>query len=215
MKYDDLQQAAAALDLEVSGGFHPTGEDGCPPDTQTLILLSPREPDFWGRVTAQPEFREDAKDPLDRWSQRVISQLALATGATALFPFSGPPYQPFIAWAKRSGRAWASPVGILVHDQAGLFASYRGALALPYHVELPALPACPCDTCAGQPCLNACPVDAMGAHPYDVPICKDYLRQPDQTCITQGCAVRRICPVSQSYGRNPDQSGYHMKVFLG
>jgi epoxyqueuosine reductase len=53
--------------------------------------------------------------------------MACDLGAKALFPFGGPPWHPFIAWAKRSGRAWESPVGFLVHDQAGLMVSYRAA----------------------------------------------------------------------------------------
>jgi epoxyqueuosine reductase len=58
-------------------------------------------------------------DPIDRWSRRVIGHMACDLGAKALFPFGGPPWHPFIAWAKRSGRAWESPVGFLVHDRAG------------------------------------------------------------------------------------------------
>jgi hypothetical protein len=66
--------------------------------------------------------------------------MACDLGAKALFPFTGPPWHPFIAWARRSGRAWESPVGFLVHDRAGLMVSYRGALALSHRIDLPATP---------------------------------------------------------------------------
>ena len=56
---------------------------------------------------------------------------AARSAATALFPFGGPPWLPFPAWARRTGRAWDSPVGLLVQRRPGLFVSYRGALALP------------------------------------------------------------------------------------
>ena len=111
------------------------------PGCASLVLLGPAEPGFWAHVTATPEFADGAPDPLDRWSRRVIGaladELACEIGARALFPFGGPPWHPFIGWARRSGRAWPSPVGLLVHDTAGLMLSYRGALALPERIALP------------------------------------------------------------------------------
>jgi hypothetical protein len=47
------------------------------------------------------EFRDGRPDPIDRWSRRVIGHMACDLGAKALFPFGGPPWHPFIAWAKR------------------------------------------------------------------------------------------------------------------
>jgi len=215
MSYKTVLKAVRAKGLDIYGGFHPTADDQCPEGTQTLLMLGPLEPGFWAFFTTQPEFQDGQPDPIDRWSERTITDLAQTTDAVPLFPFGGPPYLPFIGWANRTGRAWASPVGILVHDHAGLFVSYRGALALRKRVDLPPCPEQPCQTCDDKPCLTACPVDAMGDHDYDVPACKTYLRQPDQTCLSHGCIVRRSCPISQTYGRDPAQSGYHMKVFLG
>lgn len=205
---------AAAHRLDVFGAFHPGPQDGVPPGTRTLLLLGPGEPGFWPHVTASPEFADGAPDPLDRWSRRVIGQLACDLGAKALFPFGGPPWQPFIAWARKSGRAWESPVGLLVHDRAGLMVSYRGALALKVHIDLPAPPqAAPCETCA-QPCLRACPVGALSGAGYDTAACHGYLDTgPGADCRNGGCAVRRSCPVSQGYGRLPAQSAYHMARF--
>ena len=165
-------------------------------------------------VTAGPEYGDGAPNPLDRWSTRVIGALAEAFGATALFPFGGPPYQPFYAWALRSGRAWASPVTLLVHDRAGLMVSYRGALALPARLRLPSAPAAaPCATCA-RPCLAACPAGALTGAGYDLPACHRFLDTPaGGDCLSCGCAVRRACPVSQSYDRVAEQSAYHMRLF--
>ena len=88
------------------------------------------------RFRASPEYRDGAPDPLDRWSERVIGGAGRGASAReALFPFGGPPWQPFTAWARRSGEAWESPVGLLVHARAGLFVSYRGALALPARLD--------------------------------------------------------------------------------
>jgi hypothetical protein len=72
---------------------------------QSLVLLGPQEPGFWAHFTTTPECRDGARDPMNRWSERVIGALAKTLGGCALFPFGGPPWQPFTDWARRSGRA--------------------------------------------------------------------------------------------------------------
>ena len=205
---------AAGHALAVSGAFHPGPGDELPEGTGTLLLLSPAEPGFWAHLTAQPEWRDGAPDPIDRWSRRVIGGMACALGGKAYFPFGGPPWRPFQSWALRSGRAWASPVQFLVHEEMGLFASYRGALALRERLELPALPAeAPCEHCP-RPCLGACPAGALTAKGYDVPACHDFLSGPEGAdCLDKGCAVRRACPVSAGHARLEVQSAYHMRLF--
>lgn len=204
---------AAPHHLAVMGGFHAAPGDDLPPGTRTLVLLGPQEPGFWAHVTATPEFTDGAPDPLDRWSRRVIGQIADDLGAQALFPFGGPPFQPFYRWALRSGRAWASPVRLLVQDVAGLFISYRGALALREEIALPPPGPAPCMGCA-QPCRDACPAGALNAAGYDLAACHAFLdTAPGQDCRARGCAVRRACPVSHSYGRLAEQSAFHMRQF--
>ena len=216
MSYRAVAERAARAHLEILGGFHPGPDDLVPKGTGTLLLLGPKEPGFWAHVTAEPEFGDGARDALDRWSRRAIGQIACDLGGKAWFPFGGPPWHPFIAWAKATGRAWASEVGILVHDSAGLMVSYRGALGLRERINLPATTARPCDSCAGKPCLGACPVAALTGEGYDIPACRTYLRSDaGRDCMGNGCAVRLSCPVSKGYGRLPEQSAYHMGYFLG
>lgn len=201
--------------LAVFGAFFPQSEDAIAVECRTLLLLGPLEPGFWPHVTAQPEFADARPDPLDRWSQRVIGAVAREFGGTALFPFTGPPYHPFQRWALRSGRAWISPVGLLVHESAGLMLSYRGALALPQRLALGRAPdEPPCSACMERPCLSACPVGALSGTGYDVPACHRFLDTPAGVdCMERGCAVRRACPVSADYGRREDQSAWHMRRF--
>ena len=149
MTLSEIEAMAALLHLAVLGGFAASHEDGLPQGTRTLLLLGPKEPGFWPHLTVQPEW--GAPDPVDRWSRRVIGHLACDLRAKALVPFGGPPYHPFYQWALKSGRCWDSPVRLLVHDTAGLFVSFRGALALKEAVDLPEAPAKPCDTCADKP----------------------------------------------------------------
>ncbi|MEP0565431.1 MAG: ferredoxin, partial [Paracoccaceae bacterium] len=125
--------------LSVLGAFHTDADDDAL-GMGTLILLGPHEPGFWAHVTTEPEFNDKAPDPLDRWSARTITALAHKLGGTPYFPF-GTPARPFITWALRSARAWVSPAQLLVHDTAGLFVSYRGALLVPQELDLPEPPA--------------------------------------------------------------------------
>lgn len=207
-----LEAALAPHLLEVLGGFNPDpGAPGLPAGTRALVLLGPREPGFWAHLTAQPEW-DGAPDPVDRWSRRAIDAIARELGATPLYPFGGPPWHPFFEWALRSGRAWQSPVRLLVHDRQGLMVSFRGALALASHLELPR-GTNPCTGCPA-PCLTACPAGALGQGGYDLAACHAFLDTPaGQQCMQGGCLVRRACPVSQRYGRTAAQSAYHMRQF--
>lgn len=217
MNYELLESAAALRHLTILGGFHPTPSDDVPEGFQTLLLLGPDEAaGFWAHVTGGPEFADGAPDPVDRWSRRVIGYWADEIGALALYPFGGPPYQPFQRWAVRTQRIHTSPIMLLVHDTAGLMVSFRGALALRGRIDLPPAPSSPCISCKDKPCLTACPVNAFADGGYDVPACKSYLGTvPGQDCMMNGCAARRACPVSQHFGRVPTQSAYHMQMFRG
>ena len=203
MTLDDISAAAGAVHLTPLGGLQ---EDG-----KTIVLLGPREPGFWAYVSGRPEFKLGGSDPLDAWSRWAITALAYVTGAKPVFPFGGPPFHPFIAWAMASGEAWRSPVGLLVHKDAGLLVSYRGALVFDAPVDLPAPSERPCSTCTDQPCLTACPVNALTPDGYDVARCKAHL-DVDATCRA-GCRVRLSCPVSQSFPRDPAQTAFHMEAF--
>lgn len=214
MTMDAILRRLADVGLDVLGGFAASDDPDLPKGTRTLLLVGPKEPGFWPLFTASAEWRDGQPDPMDRWSRRVIGRIACDLGAKALFPFGGPPYHPFYQWALRSGRCWDSPVRLLVHDTAGLFVSFRGALALKEPLTLPSPVARPCDSCADRPCLTACPAAALTGAGYDVPACHAFLdTDAGQGCMTQGCAVRRACPVSRAYARMPEQSAYHMQQF--
>jgi len=212
--FEHIATGTSLSQLAILGIAAPKPDDPVPAGTRSIILLGPKEPGFWQYITRQPEFHDQSPDPVDRWSTRAISKLAEQFGGAAVFPFSGPPYAPFTSWALTCGTAWASPVGLLVHADAGLFLSFRGALALPYPVQVPASANRPCNTCAAKPCATACPVNALHPDGYDLETCHTYLDTPaGQDCLDNGCAARRACPVSQSYGRQPAQSAHHMKAF--
>lgn len=171
---------------------------------------------FWAVFTASPEYSDGAPHPVDRWSKRIIGVLAETFGTATAFPSDGPPYAPFIAWAMDTGRFFQSPVGMMVHDTAGLMISIRGALIFDGIPDFPPPHATsPCDTCAAKPCATACPVGALSdPPPYDVPACKAFLNtDAGDDCMTNGCKVRNACPLSQRFDRPAAQSHFHMKAF--
>ena len=212
MTYDDIAALALPHRLTILGGFAAVDDPTLPRGTRTVLMLGPAA-GFWQHLAVQAEW-DGHPDPIDRWSRRVIGHLACDLGAKALFPFGGPPWHPFHQWALRTGAVWESPVRLLVHGQQGLMLSFRGALALKQAVDLPVPPPSPCHTCAEKPCLTACPPRALTGAGYEVPACHAYLDTvAGQECLSQGCAVRRACPVSQRYDRMPEQSAWHMARF--
>lgn len=207
-----IAEAARARALDVAG-LVGLGSAPMPAGVRTILLLAPDEPRFWPRFIQSPEYCDGESDPMDRWSSRIIGALANELGAQPLFPFATQPPHPFYTWALASGRVWSSPVQFLIGTRAGLWASYRGALGFADALDpLPSV-AKPCDSCA-QPCATACPVGALTPAGYDTNACHAYLdTEAGQDCMTNGCAVRRACPVSVTFGRDPNQSAFHMRHF--
>lgn len=215
MDYARAEALSEALGLIVMGALHPGRVRARDLDRGTLILLG-AGPGFWPAFRAAPEAADGAPDPVDRWSARVICDMAGTLGARAHFPFGGPPYAPFIDWALKSGRAFSSPTGMLVHDRVGLMISYRGALHFDAEFAIPkANGPSPCATCADRPCARACPVRALAdGSAYDVAVCHRHLdSRAGKSCMMQGCAARLACPLSAGAGRSADQSALHMKAF--
>ena len=213
---ETTRELLAALDAQGLVALAVTGPDSdfCPPDARALVLIGPQGGAvWWDRLQASPEWQDGAPDPVDRWSHRILSSLAAQFSARALFPSDGPPYPPFLRWARESGALWQSPVGMLVHADAGLWVSFRGALALPFALSLP--PARnPCTACQSQPCRSACPVNALGSDGYDTAACHAFLdTAAGRDCLQNGCRARRACPASQSHARVASQSEYHMSQF--
>lgn len=184
-----------------------------PDDHARTFVLVGADRGFWEVFKTSAEFRDGQPYPIDRWSKRILNPLA----AEAIFPSDGPPYAPFIAWARASGRFWQSPTGMLVHDHAGMMVSVRGALVLNLHLPKTDAIASPCISCVGQPCITACPIGALSdVRPYDVPACKDFINNDaGAACMSRGCATRTACPISQAFDRPDAQTAFHMHAFRG
>ncbi|NQV82293.1 MAG: hypothetical protein HQ494_00615 [Rhodospirillales bacterium] len=217
MDIKTIEGAVSGLGLRVLGGFH----GDVPKEPRTIILIGNAGPEMWAafaRATTLGGRTNDA-DPLDTWTRRGVSEAAESLGARALFPFDGPPFHPFQQWAVRTGQAFASPTGPLIHPIFGLWHAYRGALAFEDRLDLPPPPAAnqgdsPCLACVEKPCLKACPADAFRPD-YDVAACVAHIGSSDGgPCFTGGCLARRACPVGGQYVYEEPQANFHMVRFL-
>lgn len=204
----DLQTMLDAHGLLVHGSLAAGG--------RTRVLVGNAGPDFWPVFTASPEFRDGQPDPLDRWSRRIGSLVAGQTGSTAIFPFEGPPYPPFLEWAAMTGVAFQSPVSMFVHRQYGLWHAFRFALLLNESLDGAHAPGdSPCIDCTDQPCLDACPVDAFSDGGYIVGACVDHLEsEAGSDCVSLGCRARHACPVGRKFTYPPAQAQFHMRAFI-
>ena len=209
-------KARAALDgLAVTGWLHPTPDHGAPEGTGTLLLLGYGGPALWAAFSASPEFADGGQHPLDRWSARVIGTIAEEFDGEALFPFGGPPYQPFIRWIYAAEPVHQSKLGMSIHEAHGLWSGWRGALALKLRLDLPpvAKGAHPCAPCPA-PCRAACPVGAFSDDGYDAAACRAHLNSGDgEACRAGGCLARRACPVGRDFAQSPEQAAFHLEAF--
>ncbi len=230
--YDGSEYARLAADLgraglTARGGFEPApGElPALGGASGSVVLVGAVGDSHWAAFSASPEYRDGAVDPLDRWSRRVVGAVAATWRARPLFPFEGPPFLPFQAWARRAEPVHASPLGLLVHPRYGLWHSYRAALL--FARPLTGLPrreaaANPCASCAGRPCLSGCPVDAFGGGgydstcvaAYDTARCAGHLETPaGGRCLDEACLARAACPVGAAYRYPPAVARFHMGAF--
>jgi hypothetical protein len=194
--------------------------DGDGPDmasghrAQTVVLLGNVGGSIWpafSRWRSGPG--QGATDPLDRWSVEMIRQLAERFGGQAYFP-SEKPWQPFQQWAMRAEGLKASPLGVLIHPDYGLWHGYRGAVGFRETIGTATVPFDyhPCDHCRDKPCLTSCPVDAVKATSFDVPACRSHVHSTvgQAGCMASGCIARNACPVGAGYRYPVEQLRFHM-----
>ena len=224
-----LSAALQAYGLHVRGGFCPDPSDGLQladgRAAAVLWLVGNVGGSLWDAFAASPFAGDGHPNPLDRWSRQVGDALAREYGGLALYPFTGPPeqpsYHPFQQWAARSEPVHTSPLMLRIHPQYGLWHAYRFAMVFPTLEPLdrdalraPVQGESPCVSCADQPCLTACPVDAFDGQAFAVQRCSDHLHSAAGThCMENGCQARNACPVATKLRYAPAQRAFHMAAF--
>ena len=196
------------------GWFEPAATDRVPFEARFAILIGNAGPEMFRRFSRE---RDPRKDAMDDWTRTVVDTLAADLDARAVYPFDMSPPYPFLTWARRGGAGHVSPLGLNIHPTYGLWHAYRAALLFPVAFDLPrgGGGAHPCETCAGKPCLSACPVSAFDGQSYDVTACAGHLTvTPDGPCMSLGCLARHACPVGQGFAYAGAQANFHMRAFL-
>ena len=224
-----LEQALAAHGLQLRGGWIPTSADELPllpADAHAAVvwMVGQVGSACWKAFAASRFHSDGLPDPMDRWSKSIGDALAHDHDGVAVYPSDGPPYAPFQQWAGRAdAQLQASPLMLQVHPRWGLWHALRFALVLPAvdAADARALlaPQTPsgtdiCLSCDGQPCLQACPVQAFEPGRYDVPACASHLHRPEGAdCMQHGCLARRACPVAPKLRYEPAHAAFHMQAF--
>ncbi len=188
------------------------------PPVRRIVLVGNVGSSIWQTFTRSPENQDGQPHPMDRWSKRVGLSIATELKADVIFPFEGPPYPPVLSWTEQAGQAFPSPISMFIHRKYGLWHAYRFALLLKGALsgaKEPGPGVSPCLTCATQPCLSACPVDAFSGEKYRVGDCVDYLASDtDSPCREQGCTARKACPVAVQNQYESAHARFHMNAFL-
>jgi len=210
MNWSDLQDLLQPWGLRAIGGMRPQHRT----PAQVIVPIAPEEPRFWKIFRDSPEFKDGLDHPMDRWSQRVISDIATKINAEAYFPFSGPPYYPFFDWVIATGRVHQSPIKLAVDHQAGLFVAFRGALGLSYDIDIPPATEHPCHDC-DAPCQTACPISAFETGVYAADACTTHITSAaGNECWQGGCLARRSCPLTQQTQRSAEHAQFHLRAFV-
>ncbi len=219
-RYDEIAVGLSRFGLIARGGFQVEPGDGVPAlagnrPARTVVIAGNAGPAMWRAFAGSDA--NSGPDPLDRWSGSVLAAIAGEFGAEWVAPSDGPPYAPFQRWAMRADTVFASPLGLLIHPEWGLWHGYRGAVLFAERIAVPERRslASPCASCVDRPCLSACPVGAFTGTEYQAGDCAAYLKTPAGTaCMAGGCLARHACPVGRGFRPHPDQARFHMRAFV-
>lgn len=104
----------------------------------------------------------------------------------------------------------SSPLGISIHPTFGLWIAHRVAAITSadlYHE--PADHESPCETCATNDCVSACPVGAVSSTAaFDLTACAPYRASEQSECAYQ-CLSRNACPVGAENRYGDKQMRHH------
>jgi hypothetical protein len=214
-----IADAVEAHGLALRGGFCPAPDDGVPDafpgvPARTVLMIGNAGRAMWPHFERE---RRSEPSPLDRWVARVIEPIAARHGARAVYPSDSPPL-PFQRWAARGWPLHASPLGLLIDTEYGLWHALRAALLFDSVLAMPvrAPTTSPCESCVAKPCLTTCPVGAFTAAGFAYQDCRAYLAANAQSpCRAGTCQARAACPIGATHRYGDAQQRFHMAAFSG
>ncbi len=203
----------AALPASVQAGL------GVPPDELVqyprLLLIGHAGRALWPALKARGLH---GSDPLDTFvKEQVGAWLARQPGAPAWkFVFPGPAPVGLQALGEQAGWHHPSPFWVGVQAGWGSWYAYRAVVLVgePWPLTPLKRTESPCLSCAAQPCVSACPAQALSGEPVHqragtgLQACVDFRLQPASPCADR-CLARQACPVGAEHRYTDGQTAYH------
>ena len=207
-----IARALAPHGLILRGGFHPESDEAGLEDVGTVLLVGNAGGAMW---KAFAPHIDGERNPLDRWTKRVIDPIAEKFGARAIYPFGagraalpalGGPRGDCLSVAARHSdppriRALARLSRRAAFLRAAGFAAALGSAEPLRDVRGQAMPVGLSGRRIQRDCVRRCrlarrtwPARSRSASPV-------------------GCLARNACPVGQDWRYPEAQARFHMAAF--
>ena len=169
------------------------------PGERQLILIGHAGRRLWSQLCASGI---DSEHPIDDYTVDTVSRwfATVAPGCRCRFLYPGDHPIGLQHLGKLAGWHHPSPFMIGVDAEWGSWYAYRAVILTdtdfaPYvRVDR----SHPCASCAGRPCLAACPAEALSDGKFDLARCLAYRKSENSRCELV-CIARTSCPVGAEH----------------
>lgn len=189
----DLDALPAEMAGELRQRFDPDGR------YRQVILIGHGGTTMWREMKAAGI---DSNDPIDDFSIARVEQWFSEQFADARFQIVYPGDNPvgLQALGRLAGWHHASPFMVGINETWGTWYAYRVVVLADTAMEatLPVRSESPCLACAGQPCIAACPGEAINEGVFSLEKCVAYRKQSASRCKAT-CLARTSCPVGAEH----------------
>jgi ferredoxin len=183
---------------------------------QALLLVGNSGPQMW---QCMPADYRDRRDPVDEYAFDTVTQVLSVhlqtTDWQILFPAvaenTPPECPPLQQLGALAGWHHPSPLGTGINDRSGLWFAYRAVVGIssPMPAAGMAETKSPCLSCSAQPCVSACPAEAISYQRMpDMHACATFRLQPQSPCVDR-CEARLACPVATAKQYSKAQLAHH------
>lgn len=183
-----------------------------------LILIAHAGTAFWQALTQNhPQLLDENANPVDTYTRNTVDTFFKETLQTRRYDILYPGRLPLDLQALGTQAGWhhPSPFWVGVNNRYGSWFAYR-ALILADSNFAPTTPwaePSPCTSCATQPCISACPAQALQDGQLNLERCLNHRRQPESSCRYQ-CLARNACPVGSEHRYDATQMQHHYAASL-
>ncbi len=176
----------------------------------TLVLFAQAGSRLWDRHVVAAT---DLDNPFDETAEQLVADWMAREHPTHRWHtvYPGEALLPLGQLARRVGWGSTSPLGLTMHPVHGPWIAHRIAIvtSLPLQTNATEPPDHACDTCAGTPCVSACPVGAVRLDAMlDLEACGRHRLAPASACAHQ-CLARNACPTGAEDRYGPEQMQHH------